>query len=557
MMLEKFIGHDFLFDDFVLNSNGALSFHGQDVAIPPKELQVLISLLKGNGSIVGKDEIIEQVWGSYPVGDESLTRCIYSLRRILRENKKNKYIDTIYGRGYRFCKAVTLIPRQATAANVIKLAIFPFRGVAPALASELHTSLLDSLAQARLPCLAIMPAALTRSSGEVTEMLQLCQQLSLDYYLSGEFSVERSEPVLLLEWISAANQQLYRRQTLQLDGHADWGARLRLWSQEVPACFPQAIASGSQGGQGSSEVMLSHVLARRCLRGRERGDLCSALQYLQMGLAQEPLHVPSLIALAETYLAMAMHGEIWPENAFSQARSALEKAVNLAPDNPATLGVLGWLTSLSHDGPVLAASLFSHAVSLPGGAAELYLYHAVQLCIQGDFERSNQALNTCLTRDSQLAPAQLFKLWLLHLMGRSAEALQFGLTCAEMGGQTPRFYGVLSVVLADADRFDEADHFAQQALEIAPSMLPERIHHAMVQARGDQATARSALFVWAEEAQSRYRCPGLLAALALRLGEEALAAQLVRLAREQRCVWLPLMRVTPAMVRFAEKTARA
>ncbi|WP_320410101.1 winged helix-turn-helix domain-containing protein [Candidatus Williamhamiltonella defendens] len=41
------------------------------------------------------------------MSEESLTRCIYVLRHLLHENKNNRYIDTVYRKGYRFIQPVT------------------------------------------------------------------------------------------------------------------------------------------------------------------------------------------------------------------------------------------------------------------------------------------------------------------------------------------------------------------------------------------------------------------------------------------------------------------
>ncbi|CAI1684410.1 Transcriptional activator CadC [Serratia fonticola] len=88
------------FGDYVLTDDGQLSYKNESVEIPPKELALLYVLLNANGALLSKDEIIEKVWYGASISDESLTRCIYGLRRILGINKH--YIRTFYGRGYRF-----------------------------------------------------------------------------------------------------------------------------------------------------------------------------------------------------------------------------------------------------------------------------------------------------------------------------------------------------------------------------------------------------------------------------------------------------------------------
>lgn len=549
MSNSEMFDHDFVFDNFSLSADGVLSAHGQDVAIPPKELHVLVVLLESEGKLVSKDLLIDKVWGNYPVGDESLTRCIYSLRRILRESKVIKYIETVYGRGYRFCQPVTLIPRRLNVQRG-KLAVLPFRGGAVAESAELHAQMLDYLSDMRLPGLYLVPALLTRGQHQLEDVLALCQRLSLDYYLSGEFCLDRGEQVLQLEWVAAANHHLLSRETLKRDGYPTWMLRLQAWCDGLHGRLSGGITREAPPAS-ATEVQLSHVMARRMLRVRQRGDLSPALQFLQMGLAQDSQHVPSLVASAETYLAMAMHGDLWPDSAFRQARTVLDKALNIAPDHPDALGVLDWLSCLSGE-PV--PETLRHA---EGASAEHYLYQAMCVTLRGDAERGYQLINACLMQDSYLAPAQLFKLWLLYIMGRGEEAVSFGQIIIRQGGQSPRFYGVLAVVLGSLGRVDEAQAYATQSMEMAPAAMPELIHYAMVQSLSDRGPQRVLLRQLADEAESHYRCPGLLASLALELGEDVLLHRLLQLAVHQRCVWLPFVRVSPRMAAFIAREAGA
>lgn len=88
------------FSHWTLHGDGRLTGNGADVQLPPKEWQVLRLLLESGGVLMTKDRLLERVWPQGEVAEESLTRCIYWLRRHLRGDKG--FIKTIYGRGYRF-----------------------------------------------------------------------------------------------------------------------------------------------------------------------------------------------------------------------------------------------------------------------------------------------------------------------------------------------------------------------------------------------------------------------------------------------------------------------
>lgn len=89
-----------VFARWTLHGDGRLTGEETDIQLPPKEWQVLRLLLASGGTLMTKDRLLELAWGRGEVADESLTRCIYSLRKHLRTDKG--FIKTIYGKGYRF-----------------------------------------------------------------------------------------------------------------------------------------------------------------------------------------------------------------------------------------------------------------------------------------------------------------------------------------------------------------------------------------------------------------------------------------------------------------------
>ncbi|HEA3675853.1 TPA: winged helix-turn-helix domain-containing protein, partial [Escherichia coli] len=86
-------------DGIILTEDGILTKGNEELYIPPKELGVLFVLLESAGNVVSKDMIIESVWKNVIVSDESLTRCIYSLRCIFERIGHNRCIETIYRKG--------------------------------------------------------------------------------------------------------------------------------------------------------------------------------------------------------------------------------------------------------------------------------------------------------------------------------------------------------------------------------------------------------------------------------------------------------------------------
>jgi DNA-binding winged helix-turn-helix (wHTH) protein/Tol biopolymer transport system component len=79
---------------------------GKALAVEPKAFRVLLFLLRNPGKVVTKEELLNAVWSDAAVTENSLTRSILKLRRVLEDDAHEpRYIETVATVGYRFvCK---------------------------------------------------------------------------------------------------------------------------------------------------------------------------------------------------------------------------------------------------------------------------------------------------------------------------------------------------------------------------------------------------------------------------------------------------------------------
>ncbi len=89
-------------------------FRGNElVYLPPKELGVLEALVRRQGMVASKDELLSEVWADQNASEESLTRCIHSLRKVLSDADSTPVIETLHRRGYRCALPVTPVAGPA------------------------------------------------------------------------------------------------------------------------------------------------------------------------------------------------------------------------------------------------------------------------------------------------------------------------------------------------------------------------------------------------------------------------------------------------------------
>src|ERR1700719_726191 len=76
---------------------------GEVVAVEPKAFRVLLFLLRNPHRLITKEELLDAVWNDVAVSENSLTRSIALLRRLLGDDTHEpRYIATVPTVGYRF-----------------------------------------------------------------------------------------------------------------------------------------------------------------------------------------------------------------------------------------------------------------------------------------------------------------------------------------------------------------------------------------------------------------------------------------------------------------------
>lgn len=72
------------------------------VVVEPKVMDVLLRLVRDAEVVVSRDQLMSDVWPDVIIVDDTLTRCISQLRKVLGDSAvEPKIIETIRKRGYR------------------------------------------------------------------------------------------------------------------------------------------------------------------------------------------------------------------------------------------------------------------------------------------------------------------------------------------------------------------------------------------------------------------------------------------------------------------------
>ncbi|KYG99175.1 transcriptional regulator [Bradyrhizobium sp. DOA1] len=76
---------------------------GREVQLQPRVFDLLVHLLRNTSRVVSKEELLDAVWPSVIVTDNSLQRAVSALRAVLRQGGIESAVRNVPGKGYRFC----------------------------------------------------------------------------------------------------------------------------------------------------------------------------------------------------------------------------------------------------------------------------------------------------------------------------------------------------------------------------------------------------------------------------------------------------------------------
>ena len=108
----------FQLGDWQVHASENCIIRGEErVSLEPRVMDLLVFLSRHPEQTLGKDEILQSVWGSLHHSDSVIARAISLLRQHLHDDARNPaYIRTIPSRGYRLIAPVTpLVDGRPTA----------------------------------------------------------------------------------------------------------------------------------------------------------------------------------------------------------------------------------------------------------------------------------------------------------------------------------------------------------------------------------------------------------------------------------------------------------
>ncbi len=115
--------HIYEFGNFRLDAAKRLLLKGVDEIVPlmPKAFDTLLYLVRHNGKVLEKDELMREIWSDTIVEENNLTQNISILRRVFGEKPgEHRFIVTVPGHGYKFVASVQVSSSEFQVSSLVE-----------------------------------------------------------------------------------------------------------------------------------------------------------------------------------------------------------------------------------------------------------------------------------------------------------------------------------------------------------------------------------------------------------------------------------------------------
>jgi len=536
------------FGDFRLDASKRQLTRGDDeqIALTPKVFDTLLYFVLHRGKVIGKDELMREIWSDSIVEENNLNQNISILRRIFGEKPgEHRFFVTVAGHGYRFVPEVTEYPNSESGAAILT-AVKDTREPGSKMKPSVRLAAFGVLAVLAVGAIGYYVWRANQQSTDVTiktlavlpfkplvaenrnEALELGLADTLISKLSGSELIA-VRPLSAIRRYTAVDQDaLAAGQQLGVESVLDgtmqtWGDRIRISAKLLRTKDGMQLWAG-QFDEKSTDIFtvqdtiserVAAALKIRLSENRKRHstdnieasqlymkgrfhiakltppDLRASIPYFEQAIELDPGYALAYTGLSQAYGVLGITGEMTTVEAFPKAKAAEQKALEI-DDGLGEAHIARCMAQFWYDWDWRAAETSClRALEIDPNNADFHAYFAQVLSSLG---RHDEALAHA-KRARELNPVNLGQSAIegqqLVYAGRVDEALVQLRKTSEL---EPRFwmpYVIASSAYIEKGMYDEAIAQWRKELELTGGRIsfPFGIYALARSGRKDEARA--------------------------------------------------------------------
>lgn len=330
------------------------------------------------------------------------------------------------------------------------LAILPFRSLPDSADSQLLELGLADVFISRLNQLSdirVLPLTATeRLRG--ADPREAGQKLGADRVLTGTVQREQNRVRATVRLLSISEDRAIWSATFDAHGASAFSIQDAVVARVLQEIAPQLSSSARarlvEPGTRNSEAYESYLRGRAHAARVTGADFSRAADAFRQAVALDPNYADGWAALGAALRRLPIVGEVHPKGAFAEAKRAATRALELAPDHPEALSVLG----------------------------------TVAFWYEWDYPRAEELLRRAVTRQRSSAEAHVYLAHLLSNLARHDEALVEIRRARELDPALPIAWSLEGQFLSMARRYDEALAHMDSMMNLSPRFFPGRVMRA-------------------------------------------------------------------------------
>ncbi|HEX9423825.1 MAG TPA: tetratricopeptide repeat protein [Pyrinomonadaceae bacterium] len=389
------------FDDFRLDTAERVLLRcGEAVPLTPRVFDTLLYLLRHPGKVLGKDELMREIWPDAVVEENNLNQNVSTLRRMFGERRgENRYIVTVPGHGYRFAAAVRVCTGHAAAVVALPsktIAVLPFANMS---ADPENEYFCDGLAEELLNALAkvegLKVAARTSSfafKGKNTNVSEIADALGVSTILQGSVRRSGNHLRITVQLVNASDgyhlwSERYDREMQDIFGVQDEitlavvdALRVKLFGKEKAAVLKRYTEN--------TEAYHLYLKGRYFWFKSAPQEFHKSRDYFQRAIEADPAYALGYFGLASYYGFASSWGMMAPKEGWPRMEAATMKALALDDTLAEVLHGLAALKWVYYRDWAGAERAFRRAIELNPQVGAIHSHYSIYLTVMGRFDEA-------------------------------------------------------------------------------------------------------------------------------------------------------------------------
>ena len=533
--MDSRVRHWYHFGPYRLDATDRLLYKDADlIALPPKVFDTLLMLVASHGHVLGKDEMLKQLWPDTFVEDGTLTQYISLLRKALGAD--GSWIENLPRRGYRFTAAVeefrddlTGRPAHTAAAPqpgrqfrklqiasavavfiiiasgiawwrfsrpapIRSIAVLPFLNLSgDSKFDYISDGLSEELTHALTRLQGIRVAARTSAfqfRGRSEDVRSIGQRLNVAGVLEGSVRIEGNRVRVTAQFVDARSGYHIWSETYEGNLNDLMSIQQRIASATARKLAREVPSRQESASSIRREVYLPYLEGRYFLAKGRPETFRKAAESFREVISKDPAFSLAHSGLADTYYRWALWESLPPGEAFAGARQAAEQALSL-DDTLAEAHASLANVKFQFDWDYVAAEReFRRSIDLDPRRADTWHWFSHFLTAMGRFAESLDASKRAIELEPFDLPSQNHLGWCYYFAGDFGRAIEQHRRVLELDPAHGQTRLLLGRALVQGQFFGEAIENLRRNLELSPDS-PERLA-ALAQAYGASGARRDA-----------------------------------------------------------------